>query len=126
MNALFDSAGLAIVAYAEVVGANGTSTGTNSGVVTTRTATGSYTVSLPANNAQQGARNLIFVQPTTTTNFLNVGPSATVNQANSLMTSPPTGDATKLICISNGTTLIDSDFNILILRTICPNAAGTP
>ena len=118
MNALFDSAALAIVAYAEVVGANGSSTGTNSGVSTTRTAAGSYIVALPTDKTQRGARNLIFVQPTTTTNFLNAGPTATVNQASS--------DATKLVAISNGTTLIDSDFNVLVLRTVVPPPAGAP
>ena len=48
---LFDSAGLAIVAYAQVDGATGQSEGTtslaNSGVNTTRTSTGMYYVTLP-------------------------------------------------------------------------------
>ena len=44
MNSLFDSAGLAIVAYAEVA-ADGTSTVNNSGVTTTKTAAVSMSVS---------------------------------------------------------------------------------
>lgn len=109
MNALFDSAGLAIVAFAEVVGATGASASLNSDVVTTRTAAGTYTVTLPANKAQSNTKDLIFVQ----TQGTGTAPlTAKVDTASTA--------AVKTILVSDATTLADGDFTILILRTINP------
>jgi hypothetical protein len=123
MNSLFDSAGLAIVAYVEVLGATGTSTNTNSGVTTTRTSTGSYRVTLPAYNTQNGARDLIFVQGKT---------SSGVPLAGNLV-SPYVDDndgaikKIQMVTVSGGvSSLVDSDFSVLILRTIVPPPADAP
>jgi len=117
MNSLFDSAGLAIVAYAEVAG-DGTSTSTNSGVTTTRSGLGQYTVTLPANKQQAGSRDLIFVTPKGTIDSTPY--SHKVDDAD---------PADKKVAIYGGSplaTFADSAFSILILRTIVPPPAGSP
>ena len=117
MNALFDSAALAIVAYAEVDGATGASTETNSGLVTTKLGglTGRYAVALPTALAQQANRDLIFVQAKSTA----VGP---------VMSSvDDSGNATKVVSFGNGsTTAVDTSFSILILRTVITPPVGSP
>jgi hypothetical protein len=118
MNTLFDVAGLAIVAYVEVL-ADGTSASTNSGVTTTKTGSGQYDIILPANKAQSNSRDLIFVQPKHTP-----------------LTSTPITDAvddsdatTKHVALYAGSplaTFADSDFSFILLRTIVPPPAGSP
>jgi len=111
MNSLFDSAGLAIVAYAEVA-VDGSSTVNNSGVTTTKTASGTYNVILPADKTQQVGRDLIFVQANGT------GPlTATVSE---------TDPVTKVVETFSGATVADGAFTILILRTIISPPAGAP
>lgn len=117
MNTLFDVAGLAIVAYVEVL-ADGSSASTNSGVTTTRTASGQYDVILPANKAQNGSRDLIFVTPKGT--ISSTPYSHKVDDANA---------TTKHVAIYGGSplaTFADSDFSFLILRTIVPPPTGSP
>jgi len=111
MNSLFDSAGLAIVAYAEVAG-DGTSTANNSGVTTTKTATGTYNVILPSDKTQQIGRDLIFVQANGTG-----AQTATVSE---------TDAAKKVVERYAGGTIADGAFTVLILRTIVPPPAGAP
>jgi hypothetical protein len=111
MNSLFDSAGLAIVAYAEVA-ADGTSTVNNSGVVTAKTGTGTYTVTLPADKTQVAGRDLILTQANGT------GFKAT--------TVSETSAAIKVVETYTGSTIADGAFTILILRTIVPPPAGAP
>src|SRR5271157_3021020 len=63
---LFDSAGLAIVAYVQVNGLDGSSTSTalaNSGVETTHIDVGKYGILVPTAIGQDPSRDLIFVQP---------------------------------------------------------------
>ena len=114
MNALFDSAGLAIVAYAEVVGSDGSSAACNSGVTTARVVDGEYTITLPADKTQVAARDLMFVQVNGTTSSPL---SAHVDNSN---------PAVKVVRISDASTLVAADFSVLILRTINPTSAGTP
>jgi len=114
MNALFDSAGLAIVAYAEVVGSDGTSAACNSGVTTARIVDGQYTITLPSDKTQVAARDLIFVQ---------VNGTSTTPVTAKVDNSDP---AVKVVRITDASTLVASDFSILILRTIVPNSGGTP
>jgi hypothetical protein len=111
MNSLFDSAGLAIVAYAEVA-ADGSSTVNNSGVTTTKTATGTYNVILPSDKTQQIGRDLIFVQANGTG-----AQTATVSE---------TDAAKKVVERYAGGTIADGAFTVLILRTIVPPPAGAP
>lgn len=113
MNALFDSAGLAIVAYADVVGSDGSSASTNSGVITTRTGVGQYDVILPADKTQALSRDLIVVTPK--------GPITSVPYSGKVDDSD---SVTKRVGIYGGSplaTFADADFSILILRTIIPS-----
>ena len=121
---LFDSAGLAIVAYVQVNGADGSSNSTatggtplaNSGVSTTKVPghAGDYLITLSSAVGQDPSRDLIFVQPTLQNPlkapFAPV-PSAVVTDRD---------DYTKEVQIGSETTALDCDFNVLILRTILP------
>jgi hypothetical protein len=119
---MFDQAKLAIVAYGEVSGTDGSSTKTNSGVVTTRLGLGTFQISLPNGSALQpqlleqfSDRDLIFIQPLHPT-----APIATsaVNDANR---------TNKLVFLgSSATTAVDCDFSFLILRTVTPPTLGGP
>lgn len=106
---LFDSAGLAVVAFAEVVGATGASVDLNSGVTTTRTAAGTYTLTLPSNLGQSNTKDLIFVQT------LGTGTAPLTAKVSTASTA-----TVKTVYVSDATTLADGDFSILILRTINP------
>lgn len=117
---LFDSAGLAIVAYAQVDGATGQSEGTtslaNSGVYTTRTATGVYDVYLPTNLTQDLSQDLIFVQPKITTALPQANGGPTVADVLELSA----GVKEVQMFAVDISTAVDADFDILILRTVLP------
>ena len=119
---LFDSAGLAIVAYAQVDGASGSSTSTalaNSGVSTTRTSTGVYYVALPTGLTQDLSRDLIFVQTKVTTAL----PSPNNGPRTANLFEVDAGKKAVTIYGASptmSTTAIDSDFDVLVLRTILP------
>ncbi len=114
----FSAPNLAIVAYAEVDGATGTSSRLNSGVVTSRTpgpfGAGQYLIFLPTNLGQFTARDIIIVQ---TKN--DVGGGGIV--AKDVMIEDGPTDF-KVVNVFDGSPLgtatrIDSTFFILILRT---------
>jgi len=115
----FSGPNLATVAYAEVDGAAGASTATNSGVTTTRTAAGTYVVVLPTTVTQLAARDLIFVQPKANNDGTSFAFPRFADVDDSL-------DATKTIIIWSGdpaaaaSTRVDGSFSILILRTTIP------
>lgn len=121
---LFDSAGLAIVAYAQVDGHSGNSANTttlaNSGVSTTKISTGLYQVFLPTGLAQDNSRDLIFVQPralpTTTAIQLGMAVIANVVEESAVVKQVKLTGASGILA----TTAIDSDFDVLVLRTILP------
>jgi hypothetical protein len=117
---IFDTAGLAIVAYAEVL-ADGTSPNTNSGVTTARVGTGQYTVTLGANQQQSSARDLIFVTPKNPAGLnLSTPRSHAVDDS---------AVATKVVVIYGGSPILsymDSDFSVMILRTTIQPVAGYP
>ena len=115
---LFDSAGLAIVAYAQV-NADGSSENTtnkaNSGIYTTRLAQGQYLVQMSTALGQDPSQDLIFVQPTNTT-YAGLGttpiPASLVEDSD---------DFNKIVVFTDGgygTTAIDCNFNVLVLRTV--------
>ena len=131
---MFDQAKLAIVAYAEVNGVDGTSTLTNSGISTTRLALGTYALDLPVASQNQiglqqfSDRDLIFVQPlnadfpvaATAVND-NYSASGTYN------IGPQTPQTRKLVFTgSSATTAVDCSFSVLILRTVTPPTLGGP
>lgn len=118
---MLDQAKLAVVAYAEVSGADGSSTRTNSGIVTTRLALGTYALDLPVASANQvglqqfSDRDLIFVQP------LNASApiaATAVNDANQTRKLVFTG--------SSATTAVDCDFAVIMWRTLTPPVLGGP
>lgn len=119
---MFSAPNLALVAYAEVHGANGNSTTCNSGVTTTRTALGTYVIVLPTGMFQGQARDVILVQPKGPNGAL-VPKMAVVDDILS---------ATKTIAIWNGipseveASRVDSDFSVLILRTTISPPTGSP
>ena len=126
MNSLFDSAGLAIVAYADVL-ANGTTPLVNSGLTVVKSINaGQYAITLPKGKAQVAApgeaapRDLIFVQAVqtpldNTVLSAKVDPTATVN---------PDGSATFNVAIVNATTFADGAFDIVIFRTVLSTPAN--
>jgi hypothetical protein len=118
---MFDQAKLAVVAYAEVSGTDGSSTRTNSGISTTRLALGTYALDMPVASQNQvglqqfSDRDLIFVQP------LNASApiaATAVNDANQTRKLVFTG--------SSATTAVDCDFSVLMLRTLTPPTLGGP
>ena len=121
-SALFDSAGLAIVAYVQVDGSTGSSSSTslaNSGVDTTKIPSpdGTYLITLPTALGQDPSKDLIFVQPRTTGAPFAYPPGTMVTDQD---------DNHKIVTIGTldpthgGTTTVNCDFNLLILRTILP------
>lgn len=116
MNALFDSAALAIVAYAHVDGNTGASTVTNSGVITSRNTTGQYIVALQTAMSQANCKDFVLVQPTAFTGPADSGYIVPV--ASLVIDSQST---TKQICLGAGaSTAVDCSFSIIILRTTIP------
>ena len=114
---LFDSAGLAVVAYAQVKGSDGSSENStalaNSGIYTTRLSRGQYLVQMSTALGQDPSRDLIFVQPTQSTTTIGFRPSSIVVDVDDYNKEVSLGDAI-------GTTAIDCNFDVLILRTILP------
>ena len=118
MNALFDSAALAIVAYAHVDGDTGASTVTNSGVLTSKSTTlaGRYTVALQTAMSQANCKDFVLVQPTAFTGPADSGYIVPV--ASLVIDSQST---TKQICLGAGaSTAVNCSFSIIILRTTIP------
>ena len=122
---LFDSAGLAIVAYVQVNGKDGSSSSTllaNSGVTTTKVpfTKGDDLIQLSTAVGQDPARDLIFVQPTIRS-FDTVAPPLVIPYPPSTIVKDlDVNDFVKEVLIGDGTTALDCDFNVLILRTILP------
>jgi hypothetical protein len=123
MNTLFDSAGLAIVAYAEVR-ADGSSPSTNSGIGTSKvpSTTGQYAITLPSGKVQGSAtldqypRDLVIVNP--------IGLNPTTVAADPTNIPNADGSGTFHVNVYSGGTLADGQFSILILRTVLPTPAG--
>jgi hypothetical protein len=111
-----DQAKLALVAYALVSGADGSSTVINSGVTTTRLGMGTYAIDLPVNEYQYSSNDLIQVQIRGATPGL-VG----VDYEN-----PATPNRKVVYTGSSPTTALDLDFTIQIWTTLDPPAPGGP
>jgi hypothetical protein len=112
MNTLFDSAGLAIVAYAEVL-ADGSSVATNSGVATTKIGTGQYRITLPVNKTQDNSRDLIFVTP-------KAYPLSSGPLSHAVDDRDPANKDVAIYGVSPIATFADAPFSVIILRTIIP------
>jgi len=124
----FSHVDLATVAYVEV-DSGGSSTRSNSGVVTTRFAQGTYKVILPTNLAQLEPRDLILIQGKN-----DVGGAGVVPKDFTVDDSDPV--IKTIYCFSGEvgvdttppvvTTGLDSSFYLLILRTTISPPAGAP
>ena len=128
---MFDQAKLAIVAYGEVSGFDGSSTKTNSGVTTTRLGLGTYQISLPIASQNQigltqfSDRDLIFIQPLGA-NTPVMSNASTVNDAAAGTPAAASLDVNKLVFFgASSTTAVDCDFSFLILRTLTPPCLST-
>jgi hypothetical protein len=146
MNPLFDSAGLACVAYAEIIATQAAiasgqfgPSGTNSGITATRLATGQYLAFLPTGQQQApyqhttpsgsvvtSESDLVFVQPKASPVPTNVAVVPMVDP-NAQVTgqSGQTAVAINLFGVSLGSSpvcsAVDCDFTLLVLRTIIPD-----
>jgi hypothetical protein len=119
MNALFDTAALAIVAYAKVDGHTGASTKTNSGgVKTAKRLGGGYYVSLSPSLTQDPTRDLILIQATAKS------PPAPADLAAPIVIDQQ--NATKIVMFGLATTIVDSDFTVIIFRTTITPPTGAP
>ncbi len=134
---MLDQAKLAVVAYAEVSGANGASTLTNSGIYTTRLGAGLYMVDLSKNpdgsaNQQEllqfSDRDLIVVTPhSSTTRWAYGGAKELGADLAGLVGGNPTPGSVKTVYIGGaGFTGVDVDFSIIIYRTLTPPVTGGP
>jgi len=126
---MFDQAKLAVVAYAEVSGTDGSSTRTNSGIATTRLALGTYQLSLPVASQNQigleqfSDRDLVFVTA------LNAATPISITAVNNGGTPavPGASPTNKLVLTgTSATTAADTDFAVMILRTLTPPVLGGP
>lgn len=114
-NPLFDSAALAIVAYAHVNGTDGTSTTCTDNLTTSRVSQGVYALTLPTGLGQEIQNDLFIVTPHTTTALPNTG----------LITNPRVFDISsnlKEVLVGTASTALDCDFDVLILRTTLPRS----
>ena len=121
----FSNTSLAIVAYAQVSGTDGSSTLCNSGIATTRLGMGTFRLSLPV-----GSQNQIGLGQLAATDLVTVTP-LTLSTA-----SPPTGPVLltvvnnqdtndKLVLFgTSATTAIDTDFSVVIYRSNIPGGGN--
>jgi hypothetical protein len=113
----FSQAPLGIVAYGEVVGADGSSPGMNSGVATARLGTGTYSLTLPTNQAQAANREITIIQ-LKGASFVPLFHCCDVDDSD---------PATKMVYIgSSATTAVDADFSFIIFRSLLNPPAGSP
>lgn len=111
---MYDNHKLGLVAYASVLGQDGTSPVTNSGVLTTKVAVGEFAIILPAGAGQASKDDLIVVQLKGST------PGITSAETD-------TDPNVKLIHLgSSSTTAVDSDFDVIIFRSLIPTSAAAP
>jgi hypothetical protein len=120
---MFDQAKLAVVAYAAVNGFDGSSTLTNSGIVTTRVSQGYYALSLPTGAAngqtlqQIAASDIVIVTPTSTVSTVITPNCLVVNNEDS---------TTKYVLIGTaGASAVDCNFSVVILRSLMPQQGTT-
>jgi hypothetical protein len=110
-----NSASLAVIAYAQVNGSDGSTPYLNSGLVTARVGVGSYTLTLPAD--QGNLHSLIFVQ------ILGATPLSYAADADE---TDPNGLIKTVNIGSSSTTAVDADFNVMICRSMLTAPAGSP
>jgi hypothetical protein len=108
-----NSASLATVAYAQVVGATGLTPNLNSGVATARLGAGTYTVTLPQGEGQ--THDLIFVQ---------INGTVPLNYSSDCDDSDPS--IKKVFIGSSATTAVDADFSVIIMRSLLTPPPGAP
>lgn len=119
----FSQAQLAVVAYAQVSGTDGSSTLCNSGLATTRLGTGTYQLGLPV-----GSQNQLGLGQLAPTDLVTVTPlSAAIAPTTPLMVMVVNNTDTnnKLVLFgSSATTAVDSDFSVIIYRSLVPGGGN--
>jgi hypothetical protein len=120
----FSQAQLAVVAYAQVSGADGSSTLCNSGIATSRLGIGTYQLGLPA-----GSQNQLGLTQLAATDLVVVTPlsaSSTPTTPLMVMVVNNQDPANKLVLFgSSATTAVDSDFSVIIYRSLVPGGGAT-
>lgn len=131
MQTLYDSAGMAIVAYGEVL-ADGTSPNQNSGVTTARVGLGQYTITLP-DNVASGSTSTRNQAQSSPADSLHVTPQA--NPGGPLTSTPlshavdDSDPVVKKVAIYGGSplaTFADAAFKFILFRTIVTPPKTTP
>jgi hypothetical protein len=121
----FSQAQLAVVAYAQVAGTDGSSTLCNSGLATTRLGMGTYQLGLPV-----GSQNQLGLGQLTATDLVTVTPlvgSAVTTPTTPLMVMVVNNTDTnnKLVLFgSSATTAVDSSFSVIIYRSLVPGGGN--
>jgi hypothetical protein len=121
-----DVAQLALVAYANVIGGTGLSTSVNSGVVTTRTGAGQYTITLPGGTTPGG-----LLVPGPAEGIANSLGSLTVRGTSATPVDLTYDDTDalnkKVYAYSSATqTYADVDFSVMIFRSTKFPVTGGP
>lgn len=114
----YDTAGMAFVAYAEIL-ADGTSPNMNSGVVTALVGLGQYTLTLPANLGQADNRMQMVISPKS-------HPLSGVPVCYEVDDTDPLIKRISMFAGTPTMTLSNHAFNVLVLRTITQPPANSP
>ena len=125
MQTLYDSAGMAIVAYGHVL-ADGTSPSQNSGVITGRTGIGQYTITLPTSIVSGGAKQLAQSDPCDSIVVTPMAPATGVPLSHSVDNSDAVVKKVAIYGQSPLATFVDCAFSFIIFRTIVTPPANTP
>lgn len=124
----FSQAQLAVVAYAQVSGQDGSSSLCNSGIATTRLGMGTFQLGLPVGSQNQiglgqlAATDLVVVTPLTPYTGL-IGPGNPVPVQMLVVNNNNTNNKLVLFGTSS-TTAVDCDFSVIIYRSLIPGGGN--
>jgi hypothetical protein len=119
----FSQAQLAVVAYAQVSGTDGSSTLCNSGLATTRLGAGTYQLGLPVGSQNQLGLGQLAATDLVTVTPLSVATTPTTPLMVMVVNNTDTNN--KLVLFgSSATTAVDSNFSVIIYRSLVPGGGN--
>ena len=119
----FSQAQLAVVAYAQVSGTDGSSTLCNSGLNTTRLGMGTFQLGLPVGSQNQLGLGQLFQTDLVTVTPLSASTIPTTPLAVMVVNNNDTNN--KLVLFgSSATTAVDTDFSVIIYRSLIPGGGN--
>ena len=119
----FSQAQLAVVAYAQVSGADGSSTLCNSGLNTTRLGMGTFQLGLPVGSQNQLGLGQLAATDLVTVTPLSLSTTPTTPLAVMVVNNNDTNN--KLVLFgSSATTAVDTDFSVIIYRSLIPGGGN--